>query len=180
MLDLETLGTAPGSVILSIGAVHFGRGEIHSEFHTHITPESCCAAGLKIDTSTAMWWMGQSEAARQSVLEGQKNAVQLWDGLMLFKNWLVECMRTQGGPIEPERVRLWGNGASFDCAQFAAAHRAVEIRRLPWKYSGERCYRTVKALHPEVPEESREGIHHNALDDAKHQARHLMKLLPTL
>jgi len=33
MLDIETLGTRPGSVITSIGAVKFGGGEITSDFY---------------------------------------------------------------------------------------------------------------------------------------------------
>jgi hypothetical protein len=48
--------------------------------------------------------------------------------------------------------------------------------RLPWKYWRNRCYRTLKNLHPEVPIE-RTGIYHRALDDARSQAVHAMQLL---
>lgn len=174
MLDLETLGTAPGSVILSIGAVHFGRGEIHDVFHQHVRVGSSVSEGLQMDGATVLWWLGQSDAARAALLDGQKKSSELTQVLSELFQWCA-------GKVDDEfqHLCIWGNGASFDCAVLAAAYRACHLP-LPWKYSGERCYRTVKALHPEVPEESREGIHHNALDDAKHQARHLMKLLPTL
>ena len=172
MLDLETLGTAPGSVILSIGAVKFGNGAIQSRFTRHIHPASCERAGLTCDAATALWWMKQSEAARQALITHQKTAVQLEQALLDLMAWLNDL-----GDIRQRLI--WGNGASFDCTVLAAAYRACHIS-LPWRYSGERCYRTVKALHPEIPEAAREGIHHDALADAEHQANHLMQLLPNL
>ena len=56
-----------------------------------------------------------------------------------------------------------------------AAFKAVK-RPVPWKWSMNRCYRTVKNLFPDVKME-RSGTHHNALDDARDQARHLMRIL---
>ena len=169
MVDIETLGTAPGSVIVSIGAVKFGNGGIQSQFIRHIHPASCERAGLTCDAATALWWLKQSEDARGALLTNQKTAVQLEQALLDFMAWLNEL-----GDIRQRFI--WGNGASFDCTVLAAAYRACHIS-LPWRYSGERCYRTVKALHPEVPME-RQGTHHDALDDATSQALHLMQMLP--
>lgn len=174
MLDLETLGTAPGSVILSIGAVHFGGGEILNQFNSAISIKSSEAAGLKTDGATMLWWMQQSEAARRALSEGQKKAGKLFEVLQDFNGWLADC--AQG---DYKNVMLWGNGASFDNTLLAAAYRACDLRH-PWRYANERCYRTVKALHPEITEDAREGTHHDALADAIHQAKHLMKILPHL
>lgn len=173
MLDLETLGTAPGSVILSIGAVKFGNGGITSRFHTHIKPASCEQVGLVTDISTMMWWLEQSDEARRALISGQKEAVSLQGALAAFNGWLA------GLEVDVSLRRIWGNGASFDCALLAAAHRHADMR-LPWRYSGERCYRTVKALNPQVVEDARDGTHHDALADAEHQAKHLMKILPEI
>lgn len=169
MVDLETLGTAPGSVIVTLAAVRFGGTprRILDKFVRHIRPDSCEKVGLRCDASTALWWMNQSEDARVRIDEGQKSAVTLAEALQEFAFWM---------PGEVKGRRIWGNGASFDCAVLAAAYRACHIA-LPWRYSGERCYRTVKALHPEVPME-RQGTHHDALDDATSQALHLMQMLP--
>jgi len=46
----------------------------------------------------------------------------------------------------------------------------------PWYFWNDRCYRTMKSLYPQIPME-RDGVHHNALDDAISQARHLMAIL---
>ena len=48
-----------------------------------------------------------------------------------------------------------------------------------WPYRNNRCYRTLKGLLPAI-ELERSGTHHNALDDAITQARHLQKIVRTL
>lgn len=171
MVDLETLGTSPGSVIVTLAAVHFGGtpGRILNTFVRHIRPDTCEAAGLRVDASTALWWLGQREDARFRLLEGQKEAVPLVDALDAFHAWLPGHTKTR---------RIWGNGASFDCAVLSAAYRMLG-RQVPWHFSGERCFRTIKALHADVPMQ-RIGTHHDALDDAKSQALHLMQMLPQM
>ena len=162
MVDLETLGTEPGSVILSIGAVRFGEGEVTAEFYQRIDMASAVAAGLVMDPATVLWWLGQSEAARAEIL---KPGEPLDNALKDFQQWLGWDYRGE----------LWGNGSDFDCVLLEAAFRAVK-RPVPWKWSMNRCYRTVKNLFPDVKME-RSGTHHNALDDARDQARHLMRIL---
>lgn len=165
MLDLETLGNAPGSVIVSIGAVKFGGGQILDKFYQRINAESCVRQGLRMDTSTVLWWMKQSDEARAEL---NKPAEDIVDALMAFTRW-----------VDPNtEAEIWGNGATFDNVLLAEAYVACGMRR-PWKYSNDRCYRTVKALHPHIPL-SRTGTHHNALDDATSQAQHLMLMLPNL
>ena len=161
MLDLETLGNKPGSVIVAIGAVKFNGGEITSSFYERVDPESCVAAGLQMDSSTVMWWLQQSEQAR---LEITKPGKSLKETLSAFASWIAS------GDAE-----VWGNGAAFDNVVLAAAYDRAGIER-PWKFWNDRCYRTMRSLHPEVPME-RAGTHHNALDDAESQARHLMAIL---
>jgi len=49
----------------------------------------------------------------------------------------------------------------------------------PWSYRNDRCYRTLAAICPEVKME-RIGTFHNAVDDAKSQARHLQRIYKKL
>lgn len=74
-----------------------------------------------------------------------------------------------------DEIRVWGNGAAFDNVILASAYRRVTAGT-PWQYWNDRCYRTVKALHPDVPMQ-RTGDHHNALDDAISQAHQLIAML---
>lgn len=161
MLDLETLGKKPGAIIVAIGAVKFGHGEIQSEFYARVDAESCERIGLTMDASTVIWWLGQSEAARNELLQPGES---IRTALSLFTRWI-------GDP----RPEIWGNGPLFDNGILAEAYDRAQIPR-PWKHSSDRCYRTLKALHPDIAPEP-EGIAHHALDDAKNQARHLMRIM---
>ena len=158
MLDLETLGTRPGSAIRAIGAVKFDGEKITSEFYQRIDLRSCVAHGLVIDASTVLWWLGQSDAARH---EFTRSGVALSVGLELFRVW-----------IEDADAQVWGNGAAFDNALLAEAYARLD-QRTPWKFTNDRCYRTLKALYP-VADFVGVGTHHHALDDARSQALHLI------
>lgn len=166
MADVESLGAKPGSVILSIGAVKFDRHKVTEEFVINISPQSCIDAGLKIDVDTVMWWLKQSDDARKTLTDGI--TFMFKDALTLFTDWLI------GTNTFPPEIELWGNGANFDNVLLAAAYDACGLDR-PWKFYNDRCYRTLKALHSDVPM-ARSGTHHNALDDARSQALHLITL----
>ena len=161
MLDLETLGNKPRSVIVAIGAVKFKDGAITDRFYERVDAESCVAAGLKIDVSTVMWWLQQESAAR---LEITKPGEHLSVALQRFSEWV----------FNEEAVEMWGNGAAFDNVILSDAYDATGLPR-PWKFWNDRCYRTMKSLYPQVPME-RSGTHHNALHDAETQAVHLMAI----
>jgi len=55
------------------------------------------------------------------------------------------------------------------------AFAACNMKR-PWRPWEDRCYRTIKNII-QVPADERQGVYHNALDDALHQTRHLLKIL---
>lgn len=160
MLDLETMGTAPGSAVVQIGAVDFSIYKVGDPLLITISLESCVAAGMRIDPSTVMWWMKQSEAARDSLVN---NCVSVRDGLQSFAEW-----------IGKEKVCIWGDGAAFDNALLASAYRACRIA-LPWHYSGDRCFRTMKEVFP--VERVVSQIEHNAAADAVAQAKQMQAIL---
>jgi hypothetical protein len=170
MLDLETLGTTPGSVVLSIGAVAFDGdvgGGIGDTFYNTISVKSSLKAGLTIDASTLLWWSKQDRAAYQEALN--KDAHPLADVLEEFGEWLAYV--AEG---EYRERKLWGNGADFDLTLLLACYRAVDLEA-PWKFYNHRCYRTLKALYPEVRAER--SNNHHALDDARNQAEHAVAIL---
>lgn len=134
MLDLETLGTRPGCVVLSIGAVAFNQTEILSTFSVNIDARTSQRAGLRIEADTVMWWMGRDEAARQSVLNGPTEELSV--ALLRFNQWLVP----RGTP-----VRLWSKGPSFDAVILRSAYIAAGMDPL-WDFRNERCVRTILDL----------------------------------
>jgi hypothetical protein len=71
-------------------------------------------------------------------------------------------------------VTPWGNGADFDLVILRSAFEAVDLDP-PYAFHRVRCFRTVKSLF-KVKKPERIGVHHNALDDALHQIRHLQEI----
>jgi hypothetical protein len=167
MVDLETLGTLPGSVIISIGAVGFNEMEVveglHTEFYNAVQRLDCERLGLKTSASTLAWWEKQTDEARRVLTD--PSAVPLAAALTDFNEWLSYF---------GDDVRIWGNGANFDNPLLACAYEAAGIRPR-YKFWNERCYRTVKNQFPDIKLE-RSGTYHNALDDARCQAKHLVEI----
>lgn len=172
MVDLETMGSAPGAIILSIGAVGFDPAlglVAATRFYTVISHQSCRLAGLTHDADTLAWWKQQSVAARQVLLQAMEAGTELASALGEFNAYL--------GGFGPD-LRLWGNGADFDNALLACAYRAVGLAPA-WRFYNNRCYRTLKNLRPGIGIH-RQGAHHNALDDAVSQAEHAVRLFAAL
>ena len=166
MVDLETLGRKAGCVIVAIGAVKFNRklGIIDRDntFYRAITVESAMRFGLHVDPGTLKWWMQQSPEA-QAVFNDPA-AVGIQQALVEFAEWVAD-------DSDYDKIKMWGNGASFDNSILSAAYEAVDIIQ-PWHFWNDRCYRTVKSDYPTV-QMTRTGIYHHALDDAMTQATHL-------
>jgi hypothetical protein len=161
MLDLETYGTRPGCVLRSIGAVAFDPlGKITgAEFYRNIDYVSCLEAGLIVDTATKEWWSRQSREAEAALLIDPR---ALSEVVKEFHQWFLWEARAE---------QIWSHGANFDEPLWLAAAHAVGTM-VPWKFWNVRCTRTLFEIVQFDPRSIlRQGMHHNALDDAKHQAR---------
>lgn len=172
MVDLETLGQTPGCAILSIGAVAFDpyTSELGPEFYEVVNTRSCFDAGLKQDESTVNWWKTQKAEAAAVLDEARESKVLLAEALSRFRSYLQK--------FGLRDIRVWGNGSDFDNAILACCYKSIN-QNLPWRFYNNRCFRTLKNIRS-VVEPVRQGTYHNALDDAKHQARHALALMETL
>lgn len=156
MVDIETLGTEPGAVILSIGAVKFDQYSLGEEFYLEIDKQSCDDAGLVIEADTLDWWLDQEDDAQEVLAEG---GVGLDLALHKFAKFYDGC------------ETVWANAPTFDCRHLKAAYEACGME-LPWSFRDERCFRTLKALPNAITEpEDWDGTAHDALDDARWQAK---------
>jgi len=172
MMDLETLGTTPGCAVLSIGAVAFDpqgeprRWECAATFYRNIDRFSCEEFGLSADPDTMEWWGRQSEAARSALLH---DAQPLHGVVGDFHDWFKDLGLTH----------LWCNGANFDEPIWRAATKAVRGHfpfaisyTVPWKYWNVRDTRTIwDVAGIDARRVPRDGPAHDALADARHQAR---------
>lgn len=165
MVDLETLSTQCNATILAIGAVKFSvtKGCYDRFYQVVKTPAE--VEGFHVSSDTLNWWSQQSEAAR--AVFADFSAIDIDAALSDFYRWCVLDTNIKD-------IRLWGNGAAFDNAILATAYELCDMEP-PWDFWNDRCYRTMKAQHRDVPLE-RLGTLHNALDDAKSQAEHLLAM----
>lgn len=162
MLDLETLGTKPGCVVLQIGAIFFRRksGKVMSEFQQNIDIGSQLGLGMTIDPKTLEWWREQSPAAQASVFsEGipLRYAVQLF-----LDRWAVSG-------CDYDETRVWARGADFDPPIWNEAMRRSGEGAGYWRYNNVRDTRTafdVLGFNPRGVE--RVDEQHTALADAAH------------
>lgn len=167
MIDIETLGTSPGSVILSIGACTFNAAGIGATFYQVIDMDSCIKRGLTINPSTVQWWMRQSDDARFAVF-GNPDRRPIEAVLSDLNDWL--------DAVDADRV--WCHGATFDVPLIDAAAKACG-GAMNWKFYNIRCTRTLFELAG-VEVKRNVGTHHNALDDAINQANAAIEALTVL
>jgi len=162
MVDIETLGLEPGAAILSIGAVEFAVDRKRDTFYRTISRESCEDSGLTVDEETLEWWGEQDESAQRTL----HNGGDLAESMEAFAEWIE-------GADE-----VWANSPSFDCELLKAAGDAVDVQ-MPWEFYQERDFRTLKKL-PVAADVEHDGVEHNALDDALHQAKVAQQTLERL
>jgi hypothetical protein len=174
MIDLETLGKEAGCSILSIGVVAFGLAGVGPELHVIVSRDSCARHGLAEDQDTLAWWMQQTREAQETLDHATEGGLPLSEALAQLNNFLGLI---SGHNLKD--VKVWGNGADFDLPILSAAYKKVGDVA-PWRFFNSRCYRTLKNLLPNVPMPERQGTHHNAVDDARTQALHAVKLLRAL
>ena len=174
-VDLETMGTNPDAPINSIGGKFFDpeTGEMGPEFSKTIDAKT---GGGTVDISSIEWWLVQSSEARSAILVNQ---IPLDDALLQFREFISEHS-------DEKFVQVWGNGATFDNAILRRSYERQGIP-CPWRYHNDRDVRTIVELGKTIGFDARttipfEGVPHNALDDARHQAKYVsaiwQKLIP--
>ncbi|HAW3729014.1 TPA: exonuclease, partial [Escherichia coli] len=174
-VDLETMGKNPDAPIISIGAIFFDpqTGDMGPEFSKTIDLET---AGGAIDRDTIKWWLKQSREAQSAILTDE---IPLDDALLQLREFIDE----NSGEFF---VQVWGNGTNFDNVILRRSYERQGIP-CPWRYHNDRDVRTIVELGKTIGFDARtaipfEGVPHNALDDARHQAKYVsaiwQKLIP--
>ncbi|AWJ32057.1 exonuclease [Escherichia coli] len=176
MIDIETMGKNPNAAIISIGAIFFDpqTGDMGPEFSKTIDLDT---AGGVIDRDVIKWWLKQSREAQSAILTDE---IPLDDALLQLREFIAE----NSGEFF---VQVWGNGANFDNVILRRSYERQGIP-CPWHYHNDRDVRTIVELGKAIDFDARtaipfEGERHNALDDARYQAKYVsaiwQKLIPS-
>ncbi|HBW4601563.1 TPA: 3'-5' exoribonuclease [Klebsiella pneumoniae] len=180
MIDLETMGNKPNAPIVAIGAVFFEpqSGELGAEFYLAVNLSSAMDQGATPDGDTILWWLKQSSEARATIcIDDTRHIAGALSELSSF---------ISRNSDNPNYLKVWGNGSNFDNVILRSAYdRAGHI--CPWQFWNDCDVRTMVLLGKQLGFDPKhnmpfDGVAHNALADARHQAKYVsaiwQKLLP--
>ena len=137
MTDLETLGTTPQTVTVSLGAVFFDIEKkcLGPSFYMIMDVNEQIARGRKPTGDTLKWWMSQADAAKRVFHEKAKPMKEV---LTLFVQWYSANY--------PKGAYVWGNGSTFDISILEDLFRDYGIE-CPWGYNKIMDLRTFKRFN---------------------------------
>lgn len=185
MIDLETWGQSSGSVIVQLSAAAFDieTGQYGTTFNMFIDPNSSVHHGLKIEPSTIIWWLNQSEAARNNLVKSLNTSI----GTNTLPTVLADFSRWFKEHCDKDTI-VWGRGPRFDFGLLTDAYNAIGLP-IPWNFRNEMCVRTMEWLRPlikaSVPKVdtghgSEGGGLHNGLLDAIYQLKYVSAIFKNL
>jgi hypothetical protein len=157
MIDIETLGTKPYSIVLSIGAVEFDfeSKQTGKEFYERIELQSSIDSKLRMSADTMKWWFNQSREAQKELFINPK---PLKEVLSLFTTF-----------CKGKGYTVWGNSAKFDLGLIDNLYD-IHKQGIPWGKWSEADVRTLSWLRPEIKKNYiHKGVDHNAISDCYKQ-----------
>lgn len=134
MIDTETLGRTPGSVVRSVAAVEFDpqTGETGRQKVWKIDLTDSIRYGFKVESSTLKWWMMQSDEARREFVEGAETPLE---------DFFEEFMEFLADTDEEKDFTLWCLQLDFDVAMLRSMYSWYNLNVyrcdeevLPWDF----------------------------------------------
>jgi len=168
MLDLETLGTRPGCVILTLGAVKFDPYSLRDPgpgIYFRVDVDEQTALGREVQEDTLNWWLEQSDDIREEAL-GENDRVSLNTLYRDLNKFLVGV------------DSIWAQGPLFDFAILENLYRQCGWPT-PWQYWQIRDSRTLFGVHGDPRVKGKAGLH-NALEDCVSQATAVQQIYKKL
>jgi hypothetical protein len=152
MIDIEALGQGDDALIIQIGAADF---DCTKTFKRTLDPRDCEKNGATLNADTVMWWMKQSDEARESISKVDSLEIPAFTDL---NDFLADA------------DEIWSH-ATYDFVTIMGAFRRLKIKP-KFGFRQARDIRTLMALSPQpdsVLNALRAGTHHDALADAQYQ-----------
>jgi hypothetical protein len=169
MIDLETLGRLPDSVIIEIAVQQFDlqSGALGKSLYLQVDKESCLEYGLKIEPETKQWWAEQEVHYSERI----KEPMPLPMALRLLKTFIKNSIGKES--------TVWSKGTDFDIAILRTAYDKVGIP-FPYEYYMTRDVRTIMKLRPELNVKTERGTVHDPKADCRFQINCLLKTLRSI
>lgn len=178
MIDLETMGNKPTAPIVAIGAVFFDpqSGVLGAEFYVAVSLSSTMEQGAIPGGDTILWWMKQSPEARAAICTDDTQHIS--DALSELSSFISRHSDN------PRYLKVWGNGSSFDNVILRSAYERAG-HTCPWQFRNDSDVRTMVMLGSQLGFDPKrdmpfDGVAHNAMADARHQARYVSAIYQRL
>lgn len=158
MIDIETLGTRPGCVILTLGAVKFNPFSLDAPgpgLYVRPDVDEQIAKGREVQEDTMLWWMQQAEDVREEAL-GEDGRITVEEMYRQLNRFLVGSNN------------IWCQGPAFDMVIIENLYRQYGWPT-PWQFWQIRDSRTLFGVHGDPRVKGKVGLH-NALEDCVSQA----------
>jgi 3'-5' exoribonuclease Rv2179c-like domain len=167
MVDLETLGSGPTSVVVQIGIVAFDlfTGEAKADTLININPTSELSYRFTVDGDTIIWWMEQAALGRCTWASGGLDSMNAWDMYCAF-------IKTWGN----KNCRVWSH-STFDAPIITHHLNTLRIQQ-PVHYNRYVDLRTISMLAKgllSIPKSQRPEGRHDARTDCLYQVEWLVK-----
>lgn len=169
MLDLETLGTHPDCVVLTIGAIKFNpftMEEPGNGLYLRLDIEEQLNMGRSTLDSTIDWWAQQDSKVREEAMGEEGYRAPVAELRKELNKFLVGV------------EHIWCQGPAFDIVILEDLYRS-QCWPIPWHFWQIRDSRTLFGVHGDPREKGRDQAH-NALMDCYYQAIGVQKVFNRL
>lgn len=159
MIDIETLGTMPNSVIMSVGGVKFDPFTSAEPFdgkHWKLDVDAQTSKGRLVDDNTLQWWAKQDSNIRDRAF-GDEGRIAVEPFMKEINAWLTGC------------ETIWCQGPQFDMVILENFFDNFGHHK-NWFYWQISDCRTLFKLMPRDPRKDIQEDLHNALEDSRWQA----------
>ena len=154
-IDIETLGTSPDTVVLTIGGIKFdphADDGLHSQFYYRLDADEQIEMGRTVDEKTLEWWEKQDEEVKREALD-PNDRVSTEITLKALNKWLVGV------------DKIWCQGPVFDIGILQNLYAEIGLHH-NWPFWIIRDSRTLFGLMDKDPRKDIDFAAHNALADA--------------
>lgn len=188
MLDIETLGTEPDSIVTELGIYTFSKNDsyVPASLYGRIGITDQIHAGRTMSSDTLKWHFEKNAVNFLEYIDADKSNVD--DALIALKLFVEAEKKKMPG----SKIYIWANSPIFDIIILKDLYKSLGypieetiFNEDLFKYQTIMDYRTIANLINKedldfikqgAESESEEGSYHNALYDAIHQSKVLMKI----
>ena len=160
MIDIETLGTEPDSVVLSVGAVKFNPFTLtdpHAKTLWRPEIDAQSNAGRSVLDDTLQWWAKQPQHIQDEAFD-EHGRITLSSFMSDLNKYLVGV------------DKIWCQGPQFDMVILEDMFKQFEHHR-NWMFWQVMDCRTIFNMMPVDPRKAIQEDLHNALADCYYQAK---------